>query len=152
MAVLLGASIVAVPAVAAPGNAAVAALSEFHDDIKAGRTDAALALLAPDVLIAQQGYVDVGRDHYAGARITNDEAFARATRYQRVHRQVVFIDADATEVVTQLRRSGNFNGTPVDIIRVETALLLKRHGKWQIGVLHWSAHPAPAAHAAGAGK
>lgn len=128
---------------AAEPQPAVAAVSAFHADIHADRKKAALALLAPDVYIAQQGFVDIGRDHYAGARIANDVAFAQATHYKRLHRHVIHIDADAEIVITQVRRSGNFKGTPVDIIQVETMLVEQRGGGWHIAAIHWSAHAAP---------
>lgn len=139
---------VATAAIAATANAATpdkpgpaaATLDQFHADLRAGKTTAALELLAPDVFIIQQGFINRGRAQYAGSRIVNDVGFAKAVSTQRVHRDVLKISPTAAEVVTQMRRKGKFHGVDVDLIQAETALVEKRDGVWRIVAIHWSGH------------
>lgn len=139
-----------------PASPAAQTVDQFHADLRNGNTLDALQLLSPDVFIAQQGFVNKGRDQYAGGRVANDAAFAKGVADQQIHRDVIKISPTAAEVITQSHRTGTFHKITVDLVQAETALVEKRGDKWQIVAIHWSAHPehTPSANAPekGSGK
>ncbi|MDR3418733.1 MAG: nuclear transport factor 2 family protein [Nevskia sp.] len=133
----------AAQAAPAPDNlpGPVAAVQAFHAALKAGDSAAALKLLAADVTIYEQGFVDAGRDAYGGPHLASDTAFAQGTDYQVQDRRLIWLGDSAACVLSTTHIRGRFQGQPIDLLGTETALLRQAGGNWTIEHLHWSAHP-----------
>ena len=72
--------------VAPEAEAAADVVDRFHAALRAGDTDGALALLAEDVLILEQGGAERSRDEYAAHHLGADAAFAAAVPEIRLRR------------------------------------------------------------------
>jgi len=124
-------------AVTAEAAGAVTAVDAFHAALKAGDTTAALALLAPDVMIFEEGGAERSRDEYASHHLGSDAAFAAASE-ATVTRRSGWADGDVAWITSEGRTTGQFNGRAVDRLTVET-MVLKRHADgWRIHHIHWS--------------
>ena len=123
--------------VAAEARDAATAVDAFHAALKAGDTTAALALLAPDVMIFEEGGAERSRDEYASHHLGSDAAFAAASE-ATVARRSGWADGDIAWITTEGRTTGEFNGRAVDRLTTET-MVLKRHADgWRIHHIHWS--------------
>ena len=123
--------------VAAGAQEAASAVDAFHAALKAGDTNAALALMAPEVMIFEEGYVERTRDEYASHHLGSDAAFAAASEAV-VERRSGWVDGDIAWITSEGRTTGQFNGRPVDSLTTET-MVLKRHADgWRIHHIHWS--------------
>ena len=124
-------------AVAAEAADAVAVVDAFHAALKAGNTAAALALLAPEVMIFEEGGAERSRDEYASHHLGSDAAFAAASE-ATVSRRSGWADGDVAWITSEGRTTGQFNGRAVDRLTAET-MVLKRHADgWRIHHIHWS--------------
>ncbi|MFT4047084.1 MAG: nuclear transport factor 2 family protein [Solimonas sp.] len=137
----------AAPVKAAPGGAeaadaaqATAVVASFHQSLRENYRKGALATLAPDVAIFEQGFAESSRDEYGAGHLDNDLLFAATTRYEVLHREAA-AGGDTAWVITQARITGTFAGQDIDLDHTETAVLERRGGHWLIVHLHWSAHP-----------
>lgn len=109
----------------------------FHAALKAGNTAAALALMAPDVMIFEEGGAERSRDEYASHHLGSDAAFAAASE-ATVARRSGWADGDVAWVTSEGRTTGQFNGRAVDRLTTET-MVLKRHADgWRVHHVHWS--------------
>lgn len=125
------------PSVDAQAADAALAVDAFHAALAANDTDAALALLAPDVMIFEEGGAERSRDEYASHHLASDAAFAAATE-AAVARRSGRADGDVAWITSEGRTTGEFNGRPVDRLTTET-MVLKRHAEgWRIHHIHWS--------------
>ncbi len=124
-------------AVAAEAAGAAATVDAFHAALKAGDTAAALALLAPEVMIFEEGGAERSRDEYASHHLGSDAAFAAASE-ATVSRRSGWADGDVAWITSEGRTTGQFNGRAVDRLTAET-MVLKRHADgWRIQHIHWS--------------
>lgn len=123
--------------VVAGATEAASAVDAFHAALKAGDTAAALALMAPEVMIFEEGYVERTRDEYASHHLGSDAAFAAASEAV-VEKRSGWADGDIAWITSEGRTTGQFNGRPVDSLTTET-MVLKRHADgWRIHHIHWS--------------
>lgn len=115
---------------------AASVVDAFHAALKAGDTSAALLLLAPDVMIFEEGGAERSRDEYASHHLASD-AFAAASD-AAVSRRSGWADGDVAWITSEGRTTGQFNGRAVDRLTTET-MVLKRHADgWRIHHIHWS--------------
>ena len=121
------------------GEAAGAALAvdAFHAALKSGDTAAALALMAADVMIFEEGYVERSREEYASHHLASDAAFAAASE-SMVERRSGWADGDIAWVTSEGRTTGQFNNRPVDRLTTETMVLKRHPDGWRIHHIHWS--------------
>lgn len=132
----------ATASVAAEAAGAAGVVDAFHAALKSGDTAAALGLLAPDVMIFEEGGVERSRDEYASHHLASDAAFAAAVD-STVRRRSGWADGDMAWITSEGRTAGQFNGRAVDRLTTET-MVLKRHADgWRIRHIHWSSR-APA--------
>ena len=123
--------------VAAEATDAAAAVDAFHVALKAGDTAVALALMAPDVMIFEEGGAERSRDEYASHHLGSDAAFAAASE-ATVTRRSGWADGDIAWITSEGRTTGEFNGRAVNRLTTET-MVLKRHADgWRIHHIHWS--------------
>lgn len=122
----------------APGaTEAAAVVDAFHAALKAGDTTAALALLAPDVMIFEEGGAERSRDEYASHHLGSDAAFAAASE-AAVTLRSGRIAGDLAWIMSEGRTTGQFNGRAVDRLTTETMVLERGADGWRIRHIHWS--------------
>lgn len=141
------AALVALATLAAVGTAAraeapeadrpEACLDRFHSALESGNRDAALAELAPEVVIFESGGAELSRDEYASHHLAADMEFLAATETRILDRRSGG-DERWAWVLTRTETSGELGGRSVASVGAETALLERRDGKWKIVHLHWS--------------
>jgi ketosteroid isomerase-like protein len=124
-------------AVAPEAAPAVAVVEAFHTALKAGDTVTALALMAPDVMIFEQGGAERSRDEYASHHLADDAAYAADTD-DSLARRSGSVDGDVAWVISEGRTTGQFNGRAVDRLTTETMVLRRQADGWRIQHIHWS--------------
>jgi len=112
-------------------------VTAFHEALASGDSSQALALLAPDVLIYENGAVETSRDEYRSHHLPADMAFAAGTT-----REVLAQSGDQSADVAWLTSStvtrGTFRGREIDSRGTETMLLRQTAEGWRITHIHWS--------------
>ena len=91
--------------VAAEAADAAAAVDAFHVALKAGDTNVALAIMAPDVMIFEEGGAERSRDEYASHHLGSDAAFAAASE-ATVTRRSGWADGDIAWITSEGRTTG----------------------------------------------
>jgi ketosteroid isomerase-like protein len=122
------------PTLAQDPEAVVAA---FHDALASGDSSQALALLSPDVLIYENGAVDVSREQYRVHHLPADIAFATNTT-REVTAQSGGRSADIAWLMSATTTTGTFRGREIDTRGTETILLRQTAAGWRITHIHWS--------------
>jgi ketosteroid isomerase-like protein len=128
----------------------VGTVTRFHDALASGDSAAALALLAPDVVILESGDVE-RRDDYRSHHLPADIAFARA-----IHGLTTLVGVsvvgDAAWVSATTITTGQFNGRAINSAGAELVVLARarrqsepesstsRSAPWRIRAIHWSSH------------
>lgn len=126
---------------AAAPAAALAALDAFHAALGRGDTAGALARLADDVLIYEQGGAERSKAEYASHHLGSDAEFAKATRRELTTRRS-FAAGDMVVVTSEARTTGRFRDRDIDTRGKETAVLRRTGGAWRIVHVHWSSQRA----------
>jgi ketosteroid isomerase-like protein len=126
----------------------IATVDRFHAALAHGDSSAALALLAPDVVILESGDLE-SREDYRHHHLPADIAFTRAVPGTRQVKGVI-IAGDAAWLSGTSVSEGKFNGRTVNSAGAELMVLSRiRHEKgatrtgaprWQIRAIHWSSH------------
>jgi len=132
---------IATPAFAAPTP--VATVDAFHAALGRADTAAALALLADDVLILEEGGGEASRAEYAAHHLAADATYAKATR-NTVARRTVKVAGNLAWVAGEGRTTGQYKGKPVDRLTGETMVLKRVGDGWQVVHIHWSSRVPPA--------
>ena len=120
---------------AAPSAAAV--VDAFHAALRRGDRKAALALLADEALVFEEGRAERSKAEYASHHLGADSAFSQAVPGEKTRRRG---DAagDMAWVATEGRTKGSYRGTAVDRTTDETMVLRRLRGSWKIVHIHWS--------------
>jgi len=126
------------PAAAADAAAAVDA---FHAALDRGGAQAALALLAPDALIFEEGGAERTRDEYAAEHLAADVAFSKAVP-SKLTRRTGGSDGTTAWIASEGRTTGSWKGKAVDRITTETMVLRRSSKGWAIVHIHWSSAAA----------
>ena len=114
------------------------AVQAFHDALRRGDSTAALAMLAPDVVIMESGDVE-DYAHYRSHHVAADIEFVQAVPEVRTP-QVVTVSGDAAWSVSTSTTSGAFKGRAVNSAGAELVVLRRSGGAWKIVAIHWSSH------------
>lgn len=129
--------------VQAEAAGAAAVVDAFHAALKAGDTDGALALLAGDVMIFEEGGAERSRAEYASHHLGSDAAFAAAVE-ATMSRRSGWAEGDVAWIASEGRTTGTFNGRAVDRLSAETMVLKRGPDGWRIHHIHWSSRaPRP---------
>lgn len=120
----------------------VSVVNSFHAALKQGQTDAALALMAEDVVIFESGGVESSRAEYAAHHLEADAAFSAGTSRTPVS-ELVTIEGNLATVMRVEMVTGTVKDRPINSRSVETMLLRKTVGKWRIVHIHWSSANMP---------
>ena len=119
------------------GESAVDVVNGFHAALKQGQTDAALAMMAEDVVIFESGGVESSRAEYAAHHLEADAAFSAGTSRTPVS-ELVTVEGNLATVMRVELVAGTFKERPINSRSTETMLLRKTNGKWRIVHIHWS--------------
>jgi ketosteroid isomerase-like protein len=128
------------PAAAAEAAATVDA---FHAALDRGDRQGALALLAPEALIFEEGGAERSRDDYAAEHLAADMAFSKAVP-SKLTRRTGGSDGTAAWIASAGRTTGSWKGKAVDRVTTETMILRRSADGWAIVHIHWSSAAAPA--------
>lgn len=115
-----------------------AVVRAFHDAMGQGDSAAVLALLAPDVVIFENGSVET-RAEYRAHHLSADIEFARSVRTTRGSLRVVR-EGTAAWASTTSEVIGRFKGQRVDSQGAELIVLSCGPRGWHIRAIHWSSH------------
>jgi ketosteroid isomerase-like protein len=134
---------VAAETLPAGAREAAAAVDAFHAALRRGDAEGALALVADDALVFEDGRVERSKAEYALHHAAADAAFSKAVSTKRLSRTGQ-ATADLALIASESRTKGRFKGQDVDRIMVETMVLRRGSGgAWKIVHIHWSsAQPA----------
>jgi len=115
----------------------------FHGAIVKADRAAAASALADDVQIYESGFVERSRDEYLTQHFGEDAKFAKAvTRKVLKHEET--LAGSMALIMEESETSGSYEGKPVKLIGLETAILRLNGGNWQIVHIHWSSRkPKP---------
>lgn len=119
----------------------VAVVDAFHDALNSGDGDAAIAQMAPDVVIFEAGGAEMSRDEYAGGHLGGDMRFAAVVQREVADRQHA-IAGDVAWVLTRTRTTGTMGEREIDSRGVETMVLRRTDEGWKIVHIHWSSRAA----------
>lgn len=109
----------------------------FHRALAAGDSVAALALLAPDVVILESGGAET-REQYRGHHLPGDIAFARAVPSRR-ETLAVTVQGDVAWVAGTSIVQGQFRERAINSSGAELIVLSRSpSGTWLIRAIHWS--------------
>lgn len=123
---------------------AAAVVDAFHAALEAGNTDGALAMLAEDVMVLEEGGAERSRAEYASHHLAADAAFAAAVEATPARRSG-WAAGDVAWIASEGRTTGTFNGRAVDRLSAETMVLKRGPDGWRIHHIHWSSRaPRPA--------
>lgn len=126
---------------APPDSAAVAAVVQaFHQALQDRDDEAVRSLLAPDVLVLENGGLET-RAEYLSHHLSADMEFASAVRRTpgEIH---VTVGGDVAWAVSTFRATGTFRGRSVDSLAAELMVLTWDGEGWRIRSIHWSSRPA----------
>ena len=123
---------------------AAAVVDAFHAALETGDTDGALALLAEEVMVLEEGGAERSRAEYASHHLGADAAFAAAVEATPARRSG-WAAGDVAWIASEGRTTGTFNGRAVDRLSAETMVLKRGPDGWRIHHIHWSSRaPRPA--------
>ncbi|HEX4872586.1 MAG TPA: nuclear transport factor 2 family protein [Nevskiaceae bacterium] len=127
-------------------SAAVAAtpatevVDRFHQALERGDRAGAEAVLAPEVVIFETGFVTSLREDYLAEGFPRDAEFARQTE-RRVLRRESWQDGNVAWVLSTTLTEGRFGEDRLALEGAESVMLRRDGESWRIMHVHWSAHP-----------
>jgi ketosteroid isomerase-like protein len=124
-------------ALPASARAAAATVDAFHAALRKGDPEAALALVADDAIVFEDGRVERTKAEYALHHAGADAAFSKAVATKRLSRTGQ-ASGDFALIASESRTKGRFRGQDVDRIMVETMVLRRGPSGWRIVHIHWS--------------
>lgn len=109
----------------------------FHKALAAGDTKQALALLADDVLIYEDGGAEKSKAEYAAHHLEADMAFLKGVK-QSVVAHSARVYGDVAWVMNQAKTTGTYKDKSISSASTETVVLRRIDGDWKIVHIHWS--------------
>lgn len=113
-----------------------AVVDAFHAALSAGDRSAALACLAPELIVLENGHIETA-DEYIEHHLPLDMEFSRSVPSRRRIINATF-RADTGWVISAWEHTGEFRGQPVNSTGAELMILRKDNGAWKIAAIHWS--------------
>ena len=115
---------------------AKATLERFYRAMKEADTAGAMSLIAPDAVFVESGRIET-RAEYEKNHLPADIAFEKQVNGVRGDMQVT-IDGDTAWIIATTDFKGVFDGSPVDFISAQLAVLTRAEERWLIRSVHWS--------------
>ena len=116
---------------------AEAALQAFSDALEVGNRDLAVARLAPDLKVIEDGREE-SRADYIGGHLAADIEYQKSVKTVLVERSVFNDGPSQARIVSKVRMVGNRSDKMVDMTVLETAILKRVSGEWRISRLEWA--------------
>jgi uncharacterized membrane protein/ketosteroid isomerase-like protein len=137
----------ATPAPARPVDAdsPEAAVEAYGVALRARDEATLLALLAPDVIIAEGGGAERSAEEYAGHHMPADMSFTAAVEFALKKRDVI-ADDDMATVISESQIHGSYKGEKIHSRMMETMVLRRIDDRWRIVHIHWSSAPIVGEH------
>ena len=138
---LLFLALVWLPACAPPAGPDVArdvtsTLESFYSALTAGDATKAMTFIAPDAVFVESGRRET-RAEYEKNHLPNDIAFERQVTGRRGQWQVK-LEGDTAWAIATTDFDGTFEGSPVNFVSAQLAVLTRQDGRWLIRSVHWS--------------
>lgn len=118
-------------------TAAGQVVQQFHQALQQGNRDAVLAQLAPAVQIFEGGGVERSRDEYQAHHLDADINYLKQINSKLLEQQIEIV-GDIAYAVSRSQQKGEIKGKKIDRTGVESLVLRKQNGQWQIVLVHWS--------------
>lgn len=112
-------------------------VQQFHQALQQGNRDAVLAQLAPDVQIFEGGGVERSRDEYKTHHLDADIKYLKQISSKLLEQQIEIV-GDIAYAVSRSQQQGGIKGKKINRTGVESLVLRKQNGAWQIVLVHWS--------------
>lgn len=119
-------------------TAAATVVRQFHEALVRGDSDAALALLAEDVIVLEAGTIET-RAEYRRDHLPADIRFAQAVPSTRGTARVV-VAGDVAWITSSSESTGTFEDRPIRSAGAELMVLSRTAAGWRIRAIHWSSH------------
>jgi ketosteroid isomerase-like protein len=114
----------------------VAVMEAFYGAMKTGDTSAAMRHIASDAVFVESGRLET-RAEYESNHLPADIQFEKQVTGKRSPWQVTFADDTAWGIATT-EYDGTFDGSPVNFVSAQLAVLTRQEGAWRIRSIHWS--------------
>jgi len=114
----------------------VGVMESFYGAMKTGDTAAAMQHIAADAVFVESGRLET-RAEYEQNHLPADIQFERQVTGKRSPWQVRFEDDTAWGIATT-EYDGTFDGSPVNFVSAQLAVLTREDGAWRIRSIHWS--------------
>jgi ketosteroid isomerase-like protein len=114
----------------------VAPLTAFYGAMKTGDTAAAMRQIAPDAIFVESGRLET-RAEYEANHLPADIQFERQVSGTRSPWQVTS-QGDTAWAIATTEYDGTFDGSPVNFVSAQLAVLTRDSGDWRIRSIHWS--------------
>ena len=111
-------------------------MESFYGAMKTGDTAAAMQHIAADAVFVESGQLET-RSEYEKNHLPADIQFERQVSGKRSPWQVTFEDGTAWGIATT-EYDGTFEGSPVNFVSAQLAVLTRQDGAWRIRSIHWS--------------
>ena len=111
-------------------------LEAFYGAMKTGDTATAMRQIAPDAMFVESGRLET-RDEYEKNHLPADIQFERQVPGKRGPWRVNF-EGDAAWAIAETEFEGTFDGSPVNFVSTQLAVLTRETGPWLIRSIHWS--------------
>jgi ketosteroid isomerase-like protein len=114
----------------------VAPLAAFYGAMKTGDKAAAMNPLAADAVFIESGKLETRAEYEANHLPADIEFESQVTGTRSPWR--VTSHGDAAWVIATTEYDGTFDGSPVNFVSAQLAVLARENGAWQIRSIHWS--------------
>jgi len=114
----------------------VAPLRAFYAAMKTGDKAAAMRPIAADAVFVESGKLET-RAEYEANHLPADIQFESQVTGKRSPWQVKS-QGDSAWVIATTEYDGTFEGSPVNFVSAQLAVLSRESGAWQIRSIHWS--------------
>ena len=114
----------------------VAVMEAFYGAMKTGDKTVAMQNIAPDAVFLESGKLET-RAEYEANHLPADIEFERQVTGKRSPWQVKF-DGDTAWGIATTEFNGTFDGSPVNFVSAQLAVLSRQDGAWRIRSVHWS--------------
>ena len=122
---------------APPPRTPAEVVSAFHAALVSGDRPGALALLAPELVVFEEGVAEMTREAYASEHLRGDMEFSRTTTVRLVEERSGE-SGDAAWVLRHTETAGSFGGKPISTRDTGSFLLRRAAEGWKIAHIHWS--------------
>lgn len=112
-------------------------VSDFHRALQSGDESTVRLLLASNVVIFEAGSVERSAHEYTDHHMRADMDFLKEMRSTKLEHHVK-VNGDTALSISRSKLQGRYKDKDIDIESMETLLLMKLQGKWQIVHIHWS--------------